>query len=122
LSTEFDAKTIFQLKLNIERTFRRANINGSDVVTWKTNGQSFRGNELRANADIRIVVYRGSRCEFTAAVRVAQANPLRYGDGVITESHSKESCGRFMTTPNAISRSGFPSALRQQAHHCDESR
>lgn len=63
VTTEFHSNLLFFPKPNIEDTFRRSEANGGDIITWKTNGQSFRGYELRTNADIRLVVYGDSNIQ-----------------------------------------------------------
>jgi len=46
------------VKPNLQRTFTRVTGSGKEMRTyWSTNADSFRGNELRENGDLRIIVY-----------------------------------------------------------------
>jgi len=62
-TTEFHPKYIFSLKPNLAAEFRRAGVNGGDVITWKTNSQSFRGKSLRRDAAMRVIVYGDSNIQ-----------------------------------------------------------
>lgn len=45
------------LKPNFTDTFVRSKENGGDTIVWKTNSKGFRGAELSADHDYRIVIY-----------------------------------------------------------------
>lgn len=68
---------IFELKPNILKTFTRKEWNGGQTISWRTNKHSFRGNALRNDSEIRIIVYgdsniqaKFSRLEDTFPVKV----------------------------------------------------
>jgi hypothetical protein len=53
----FDDDYLIALKPNLRRSFTRAKVNGGITVKWETNSDGFRGNELRRQPDIRVMVY-----------------------------------------------------------------
>ena len=57
LAYEFNEDYLISIKPNIEKTFSRSAVNGGDIIHWKTNNDSFRGNDLKENPQIRIIVY-----------------------------------------------------------------
>lgn len=59
----FDKDYLVSLKPNIEKCFIRSAENGGNIIHWKTNANSFRGNELRADPEIRIIVYGDSNIQ-----------------------------------------------------------
>jgi len=54
---EFNEDYIVSLKPNAKKNFIRSQINGGQIIEWRTNKDSFRGSELRENHDFRIMVY-----------------------------------------------------------------
>lgn len=53
---------LISLKSNITKQFVRNPTNGGDTIIWKTNANSFRGDELR-ESDFRIIVYGDSNIQ-----------------------------------------------------------
>ena len=60
---EFHPQYIYSLKPNYSGKFTRLEVNGGEVRTWKSNRQSYRGNELRVEANFKIVVYGDSNIQ-----------------------------------------------------------
>lgn len=63
LAYEFNEHFLVLLKPNIQKAYLRKTNNGSASVVWKTNGHSFRGEELVEYPDIRIIVYGDSNIQ-----------------------------------------------------------
>ena len=59
----FDKDYLVSLKPNIKKTYARRKENGGDIITWRTNSNSFRGNELKKNPGTRIIVYGDSNIQ-----------------------------------------------------------
>jgi len=57
LAFTFHEDYLVSLKPNIEKTYIRNKQNGSDKIKWKTNSDAFRGNALKKNPKVRIMVY-----------------------------------------------------------------
>ena len=53
---KFDSDYLISLKPNQSKVFQRSIENGNDVIIWKTNKDSFRGEELRNNPNYRVLV------------------------------------------------------------------
>jgi len=51
------------LKPNLSRTYIRDSMNGGDHITWRTNAQSFRGQDLEEKSSLRVVVYGDSNVQ-----------------------------------------------------------
>lgn len=66
----YDANDDYLLSLRPNRRtpFRRSRANGGATVIWETNSLGFRGHELKAHPDIRVMVYGDSNIQapFTA--------------------------------------------------------
>jgi len=62
LAYEFNKDYLVALKPNIEKTITREE-NGAYTIYWKTNKDSFRGNDLKENPQVRIIVYGDSSIE-----------------------------------------------------------
>ena len=62
LAYEFNEDYLVALKPNIERTLTREE-SGAYTIYWKTNKDSFRGNELKVKPQLRIIVYGDSSIE-----------------------------------------------------------
>lgn len=54
---------IVALRANLRTTFERDENNGGDTIPWETNSLSFRGEELKAYSDIRVMVYGDSNIQ-----------------------------------------------------------
>ena len=63
LAYEHDPDTIISLKPNITKEFVNSEINGANVITWKTNSLGYRGEELSEKDSYRIVVYGDSNVQ-----------------------------------------------------------
>ena len=63
LAYEFNENYLVGLKPNLEKTYVRDELNGSDVIKWQTNAHSFRGPDLKSNPGTRIVVYGDSNIQ-----------------------------------------------------------
>lgn len=63
LAYEFNEDYLLSLRPNIKKTFLRQVQNGGDIIQWKTNNDSFRGDELRNNPQVRIMVYGDSNIQ-----------------------------------------------------------
>lgn len=79
LAYKFNEDYLFSLKPNLKKRFTRSAVNGGDTIFWKTNEHAFRGNSLRADSQMRIIVYgdsniqaRFSRLENTFAYKLEQ--------------------------------------------------
>lgn len=77
LGFEFHERYIVALKPNIQKEFPRRKENGGEVISWRTNGDSFRGAPLKNNPGYRVIVYgdsnilaRFSKLENTYAKRL----------------------------------------------------
>jgi hypothetical protein len=62
LAYEFNEDYLVALKPNIEKTLTREE-SGAYTIYWKTNKDSFRGNELKVKPQTRIIVYGDSSIE-----------------------------------------------------------
>jgi len=60
---EFNQDYLISLAPNIQKTFVRAEHNGGDTIQWKTNNDRFRGDQLRNNPQVRIMVYGDSNVQ-----------------------------------------------------------
>ena len=60
---EFNDGYLLALKPNMSKKYARTEENGGDLIHWQTNSDSFRGNELRDDADYRIMVYGDSNIQ-----------------------------------------------------------
>ena len=60
---EFNQDYLISLAPNIQKTFVRAEHNGGDTIHWKTNNDRFRGDPLRNNPQVRIMVYGDSNVQ-----------------------------------------------------------
>jgi len=60
---EFDVPYLRALKHNIWETFRRSQANGGDIIRWRANKHGFRGDDLQAAPDVRIIVYGDSNIQ-----------------------------------------------------------
>ena len=76
---QFNPESLVSLKANITKIFERKEINGGDVITWKTNSHGFRGASVSSTPKFRIMVYgdsniqaRFSRDENTYPVKLQQ--------------------------------------------------
>jgi len=76
---EFNEDYLISLAPNIQKTFVRAEHDGGDTIQWKTNNDGFRGDPLRNNPQVRIMVYgdsnvqaRFSKTENTFAYKVGE--------------------------------------------------
>lgn len=63
IAYEFNDDYLISLKPNIEKKFTREEENGGYTSLWKTNNDSFRGEELRENPSYRIMVYGDSNIQ-----------------------------------------------------------
>jgi hypothetical protein len=62
LAYEFNEDYLVRLKPNIEKTITKEE-SGTYTIYWKTNKDSFRGNELKEKPKLRIIVYGDSSIE-----------------------------------------------------------
>ncbi|OGW56330.1 MAG: hypothetical protein A2Y81_03125 [Nitrospirae bacterium RBG_13_43_8] len=62
LAYEFNEDYLVRLKPNIEKTLTKEE-SGAHTIYWKTNKDCFRGNDLKENPEIRIIVYGDSSIE-----------------------------------------------------------
>jgi len=53
----FNPDYLISLKPNIKKTYERIEINGGEIIHWRTNHDSFRGLELKEQPNKRIIVY-----------------------------------------------------------------
>jgi len=60
---EFNEDYLISLVPNIQKTFVRAGHNGGDTIQWETNNDRFRGDQLRNNPQVRIMVYGDSNVQ-----------------------------------------------------------
>lgn len=60
---EFDSDYLIRLKPNTTKTYVRSHENGGQEIHWKSNSNSFRGDELRDNVKTKIVVYGDSNIQ-----------------------------------------------------------
>lgn len=60
---EFNNDYFISLKPNIEKIYVRGPENNKETIHWKTNKDSFRGNDLRENPQVRIMVYGDSNVQ-----------------------------------------------------------
>jgi len=63
LAYEFNKDYLVSLKPNLEKTYVSKESDSSDVIYWRTNKDSFRGNDLKENRQFRIIVYGDSNVE-----------------------------------------------------------
>lgn len=63
LAYEFNKEYLVSLKPNIEKIFVRSPENGGNIINWNTNKDSFRGDDLKEAAQIRIIVYGDSNIQ-----------------------------------------------------------
>jgi len=63
LAYEHDPDVIISLKPNIAKEFVNSDINGANVITWKTNSLGYRGEEIGEKKGYRIVVYGDSNIQ-----------------------------------------------------------
>ena len=63
LAYTHDPDVIISLKPNITKEFKNSDINGGEVITWKTNSLGYRGEEIDDNAKYRILVYGDSNIQ-----------------------------------------------------------
>lgn len=52
-----DPELVVRLKPGVQKVFRRSAANGGHEIRWQTNSQGFRGEELDASAEFRVVVF-----------------------------------------------------------------
>ncbi len=60
---EYNDAYIVSIKPGIKGTFTARDVNGGNVIEWRTNKNSFRGHELRPHHDFRIIVYGDSNIQ-----------------------------------------------------------
>ena len=60
---EFNEEFLIQLKPNISKVFTTSPENGGSVVRWKTNKDSFRGDDLKDDPGYRVIVYGDSNIQ-----------------------------------------------------------
>ncbi len=60
---EFDKEYGQRLKKNAEGAFVRSKINGGETISWRSNAHRFRGDALRTDVDLRIMVYGDSNIQ-----------------------------------------------------------
>ncbi len=60
---EHNDNYIVDLKPNVEKVFTRTDLNGGARITWRTNSDGFRGEELRAGARPRVMIYGDSNLQ-----------------------------------------------------------
>lgn len=63
LAYEFNSDYLVSMKPNIKKSFPRSKENGGQLIEWQTNKDSFRGNALRENPGVRIIVYGDSNVQ-----------------------------------------------------------
>ncbi len=63
LAYKYDKDAIIALKPNIEKKFIQSKANGGQEITWRTNSHGYRGPEIGAKEDFRIVVYGDSNVQ-----------------------------------------------------------
>jgi len=63
LAYEFNEDYLISLRPNIAREHYRREENGGDVIRWKTNSDSFRGEELDLTPKHRVIVYGDSNIQ-----------------------------------------------------------
>lgn len=63
MAYHFHPDYLVALKPSIQKGYLRTAINGHDYIQWKTNRDSFRGNELRDRPGTRIIVYGDSNVQ-----------------------------------------------------------
>ena len=63
LAYQFNPDYLVSLKPNVRKVFKRSSANGGGVVHWRTNSDSFRGLELEAKPDLRVIVYGDSNIQ-----------------------------------------------------------
>jgi len=63
IAYDFNESYLISLKPNLRTYFKRSQENGGDLVKWETNSDSFRGQEVQTNPDIRIIVYGDSNIQ-----------------------------------------------------------
>src|SRR6476469_576823 len=56
-SFSFNPIYLVSVKPNLQRQFTRNTGSGKVSTYWRTNRDSFRGNELREKRDLRVIVY-----------------------------------------------------------------
>ena len=60
---QYHPEYIYSLRPNLEWRYERDEINGGDIIPLQTNSRSLRGNELRSDSDVRILVFGDSNIE-----------------------------------------------------------
>ena len=63
IAYRYDEEYLVALKPNVQKTYVRKPQNGGQTIVWKTNGEGFRGNALRADSDLRLIVYGDSNIQ-----------------------------------------------------------
>lgn len=63
LAYVFNKDYLVSLKPNIEKIYVRSEQNGGDIIHWRTNNDSFRGENLQDNPETRIIVYGDSNIQ-----------------------------------------------------------
>lgn len=76
LAYRFHPDYLIALKPNASKQFTRSQENGGAVVTWTTNSDSFRGPELRDDAELRVIVYGDSNVQARFS-RLSQTFPVK---------------------------------------------
>ena len=63
LAYAHDPEVIIALKPNMTKEFKRSEVNGGDVITWRSNSIGYRGKEVNEKRSYRIVVYGDSNVQ-----------------------------------------------------------
>ena len=63
IAYRYDEDYLVSLKPNVQKTYVRKPQNGGQAIVWKTNGEGFRGNALRPDSNLRLIVYGDSNIQ-----------------------------------------------------------
>ncbi|VAW71534.1 hypothetical protein MNBD_GAMMA12-3556 [hydrothermal vent metagenome] len=63
LAYVYNPNSIISLKPNITKDFKNSDVNGGQVITWKTNSLGYRGDEIGPKENYRIIVYGDSNVQ-----------------------------------------------------------
>ena len=91
---QFDSELLVDLKPNVTKLFQRSDIDGGDVIDWKTNADAFRGPELEDDPELRVIVYGDSNIQARFS-HLSRTFPFRL------EKHLESLSGRDIEVVNS---------------------
>ncbi len=111
---QFHPDYLISLKPGVTKTFQRSSHNGGELIEWRTNEQSFRGEALQARPEVRLMVYGDSNVQ-------ARFSALENTFSHRLEDDLRTLTGRTVEVINAgLAGSGPDQSLLRMAHGVDE--